>query len=123
MKTTKKKSKTGQLGEQIAANYIENKGFEILERNWRKNHKEIDIISKKEDVLIIIEVKTRTQEFVDPPGEVVTKKKQRNIIAASNDYIFEKDLDLQVRFDVISVTILDDKHSIEHIAEAFYPMV
>ena len=111
----------GKLGEEIATNYLIGKGYEILERNWRNIHKEIDIIAKDGMELVIVEVKTRQSDDYGDPNMAVTKKKQRMLIAAANAYIFKNKLDLDTRFDIISILIKDGAPVIEHIEDAFLP--
>ena len=111
----------GKLGEELAVNYLTGKGYEILERNWRNRHKEIDIIAKDGKDLVIVEVKTRqTNEYGDP-DTAVTKQKQRCLISAANTYIFRNNLNLETRFDIISIIFRDGEPVIEHIEDAFLP--
>ena len=111
----------GKLGEELAVNYLIGKGYEILERNWRNIHKEIDIIAKDGTDLVIVEVKTRQSDEYGNPDVAVTKKKQRMLIAAANAYITRNNLDIETRFDIISIVIKDDAPVIEHIEDAFLP--
>ena len=111
----------GKLGEEIAANYLEGKGYEIVERNWRNTHKEIDIIAKDGETLVIVEVKTRQTDEYGNPDIAVTKKKQRLLIAAANAYLFKNKLDVETRFDIISIIFKDGEPVIEHIEDAFLP--
>ena len=111
----------GKLGEELAVNYLIGKGYEILERNWRNNHKEIDIIAKDGTDLVIVEVKTRQTDEYGNPDVAVTKKKQRMLIAAANAYITRNNLDIETRFDIISIIFKDDEPVIEHIEDAFLP--
>ncbi len=113
----------GKEGEQIAANYLAKKGYEILEQNWHYNHKEIDLIAKKDDLLIIAEIKTRSTEEWEHPQEAITSSKIRFLVDATEAYIIDNDLDLEVRFDVISVIPEKKNWNIDHIEEAFYPPV
>ena len=116
-----KHNELGKLGEELAVQYLINIGYTILERNWRNIHKEIDIIAKDGDMLAIVEVKTRqTDEFGDP-GIAVNRKKQRLLIAAANAYIFKNKLDVETRFDIISIIFKDGEPVIEHIKDAFLP--
>ena len=98
----------GKLGEELAVNYLIGKGYEILERNWRNIHKEIDIIAKDGTDLVIVEVKTRQTDEYGNPDVAVTKKKQRMLIAAANAYITRNNLDIETRFDIISIVFKDD---------------
>ena len=111
----------GKLGEELAVDYLVGKGYEILERNWRNIHKEIDIIAKDGKFLVIVEVKTRQTDEYGNPDIAVTKKKQRMLIAAANAYIFKNRLDVETRFDIISIVFKDGEPVIEHIEDAFLP--
>ena len=111
----------GKLGEELAVDYLTGKGYEILERNWRNVHKEIDIIAKEGKFLVIVEVKTRQTDEYGEPDVAVTRKKQRMLIAAANAYITRKGLDMETRFDIISIVFRDGEPVIEHIEDAFLP--
>ena len=111
----------GNLGEEIAVNYLVGKGYEILERNWRNVHKEIDIIAKDGKFLVIVEVKTRQTNEYGEPDIAVTRKKQRLIISAANAYIFRNHLDIETRFDIVSIIFKDGEPVIDHIEDAFLP--
>ena len=111
----------GKLGEELAVDYLTGKGFEILERNWRNMHKEIDIIAKDGQDLVIVEVKTRQTDEYGEPDIAVTRKKQRMLIAAANAYITRNGLDVETRFDIISIIFKDGKPVIEYIEDAFLP--
>ena len=111
----------GKLGEELAVDYLTGKGYEILERNWRNVHKEIDISAKGGKFLVIVEVKTRQTDEYGEPDVAVTRKKQRMLIAAANAYITRKGLDIETRFDIISIIFRDGEPVIEHIEDAFLP--
>lgn len=111
----------GNKGEMLAARYLADKGFAVLEYNWRSGHKEIDLIAIERNVLVFVEVKTRSNEFYGDVREAVTPRKMRNVILAAEAYMELKKIDLPVRFDVITVVPVGDTHIIEHIREAFYP--
>lgn len=111
----------GKRGEEIAVKYLLDKGYEILERNWRNRHKEIDIIAKDGKELVIVEVKTRKSDNYGEPDLAVTKQKQRLLIYAANAYIYRSDLDIDTRFDIISIFFKDGKPVIDHIEDAFLP--
>lgn len=111
----------GKLGEEIAVQYLVDKGYEILERNWHNVHKEVDIIAKDGQFLVIVEVKTRQTDEYGNPDIAVTRKKQRMLIAAANSYIFQKHLEIETRFDIISIVFRDGEPVIEHIEDAFLP--
>ena len=111
----------GKLGEELAVNYLIEKGYEILERNWRNIHKEIDIIAKDGTDLVIVEVKTRQTDEYGDPDVAVTKQKQWRLISAANAYVFQNRLDINTRFDIISIIFKDGEPVIEHIEDAFLP--
>jgi putative endonuclease len=115
-------NETGAQGEKIAAEYLVKNGYKILERNWRNYHQEIDIIASKGDELVIVEVKCRTGNPMIAPAAAVNRNKQSLLIKAANAYIREKNIDLDTRFDIISV-ILGNTIHVEHLEYAFYPMV
>ena len=111
----------GNLGEELAVDYLTGKGYKILERNWRNIHKEIDIIAKDGNFLVIVEVKTRQTDAYGAPDTAVTKRKQRMLIAAANAYITRNKLDVETRFDIISIILKGSEPVIEHIEDAFLP--
>ena len=114
----------GALGEQIACEYLIKQGYQILERNWSNGHKEIDIIAKDGDTIVIVEVKTRRSTYLVEPEATVDVYKQRNLIWAANSYVRRYQYDLDVRFDIISIVIdRNNEKRIEHIEDAFYPSV
>jgi putative endonuclease len=112
---------TGQKGEEIAAKYLEDKGYSILEKNWRFKNLEADIIATTSKILVIAEVKTRKSNYFGEPETFVNKQKQKNLIKTAQEYIERNKLDLEVRFDIISI-IMNDSSSVKHIEDAFYPI-
>jgi putative endonuclease len=112
---------TGKLGEAIAQSYLLSKGYTILETNWQASHKEIDIIASKNDTLVIVEVKARKTAFFGEPEEFVTRSKQKLLVSAANHYISLNNLDMETRFDIISVLFKGNNHVVHHIEDAFYP--
>ena len=111
----------GKLGEELAVNYLIEKGYEILERNWRNIHKEIDIIAKDGKDLVVVEVKTRQSDENGEPDMAVTRQKQTRLISAANAYLFQNRLDINTRFDIISIIMKDNSPVINHIEDAFLP--
>ena len=112
----------GRLGEELAAEYIIKKGYQILERNWHSGHKEIDIIALDGTTLVVVEVKTRKSDDYGEPNIAVGKDKQRFLIWAADAYVRKRQLEVDVRFDIISIVISDDEPEIEHIEDAFIPL-
>ena len=119
----KESNKLGKTGENIATRYLLNKGYKILNRNWFFNKKEIDIVAHKNELLVIVEVKARTDDGFEKPGDLVDKKKEKFLIEATDAYIKEFEVDMEVRFDVIFVFFGSKKPVIEHIESAFYPTI
>ncbi len=111
----------GKKGEELAKQYLVEKGYKIRHLNWRHKKNEIDIVAKKNHFLVVVEVKTRTNDYFENPKEAVTKKKQKNIINATEAYINEYDINLETRFDIVAVTLSNNKKEIEHIKDAFQP--
>ena len=113
--------KIGQRGEDLAADFYVRNGYSILERNWKCYHLEVDLITRNEDTLVICEVKTRTNIAFGEPETFVTPQKQKNLIRAANMYLTRVGLNLDVRFDIISVTLCGNDHQLHHIPDAFQP--
>ena len=112
----------GQRGEDIAAQFLQEQGYCILERNWtNKGRKELDIIATKDDVVVFAEVKTRKAGTVQAPLEAVDARKQRRICLAADSYLKDNHIDLRSRFDVIGIIYNDEASRVEHIADAFRP--
>jgi putative endonuclease len=115
------KIKRGAEGEQAAASYLLQMGYEILERNFRFKRSEIDLIVKRDSWLVFVEVKTRSSIVFGHPEEFVNEKKETKILEGAEHYIFEKDWKGPVRYDVIAVTINKNGGlEIRHIEDAFY---
>ncbi len=111
----------GFEGEKIATDYLIQSGYTIIERNWRVNHLEIDIIAQINTILVIVEVKLRKNDFFGNPEEFVTKAKQQKLIKAAHYYIKTHNIEIETRFDVMSI-IQHPELKIEHIEGAFYPL-
>ena len=109
----------GKTGEDLAAEYLIKKGYQILERNWRSGHKEIDILALKDDTLVVVEVKTRKTNDYGEPDIAVGAYKQQMLIWAADAYVRYKNLDVDVRFDIISIILNGTDQTIEHIEDAF----
>lgn len=112
----------GEKGEELATLFLKKKGYKILCRNYRFKKLEIDIIAKDQDDLVIVEVKTRASRYLAGPEDTVTKGKQRSIIKAANQYIIENEIDLETRFDIVSIILNEKETDINHLVDAFYPL-
>lgn len=109
----------GKRGEDAAANYLQQLGYKIIERNWINRKYEIDIIACDKEYIIFVEVKTRSSNKWGNPEEAISDSKIRKIVAAADFYVKEKEINLPIRFDVISVIWNNDKSTINHIDDAF----
>jgi putative endonuclease len=114
------KIKRGNQGEQLAADFLEQKGFEIVVRNYRYKHSEIDLIVKKANWLIFVEVKTRSSPAYGYPEEFVDSKKVKMILEGAEHYIYAIDWQHNVRYDIVSVLLRNGKPDIVHLEDAFY---
>lgn len=113
----------GKRGEALAIEHLKSIGYEILEVNWISNHLEIDIIARDGNELVIVEVKSRGTDSYEHPSEAVSNKKIRFLINAAEAYIQEKDIDIDTRFDVVSIIFYKGGFELEHFKDAFYPPV
>lgn len=111
----------GELAEGMAQQYLNKLGYKILDINWYYGHLELDIIAQNGDQLVIVEVKARTGIRYEHPSEAVTNSKIKRIVEAADAYIIEKDIELETRFDVITVIFFKQGHELEHFKDAFYP--
>ena len=109
----------GKKGEQLAIDFLVKNGHTILEKNYRYLKAEVDIIAQKDDVLAAIEVKTRSTDYFGNPEEFVNQKKIKLLVAAIDNYVTDKDLDIEVRFDIIAIVNQNNNPKIEHIRDAF----
>jgi putative endonuclease len=108
----------GKTGEDIAQAFLENKGFVILEKNWRHRYLEVDIIAFDKNFLVLVEVKTRS-DLAMMPQEAVGRKKEKNLIEAAEIYLEMKGLENEVRFDIVAIHSMEDFTKIRHIPDAF----
>ncbi len=114
----------GILAEQSAQEYLSRKGYEILHTNWRYGHKELDIIARYNNMLIIVEVKARRSQIFGDPFAAVDSSKIRKIVSATNAYIKRYKVNLDVRYDILSlIHVENNKFEVEHIEDAFFSPV
>lgn len=113
----------GIYGEELAVLHLEKLGYTILERNFRFKKFEIDIITKKDHKIVVFEVKTRVTSEIGEPYKAVTRKKQKQIITTADYYIKLRNLFLDVQFDIISIVHNSFRTKLEHIPNAFTPLL
>lgn len=115
-------NKLGEKGETLAVKILQKKGYSILEENWRSGRNELDIVARIGNTIVFVEVKTRSTAFFGDPSEAVSMAKQKRIIQAANDYLQQYELELEARFDVISIVANTKETSFDHMEDAFYPL-
>ena len=115
----------GKWGEDKAAAFLVRQGYVILERDWRMGKRDLDIIalSEDQDTLVFVEVKTRKEVELQLPEEAVDIHKMRNLAIAANAYVKSNQVEQNVRFDIISVVGSENNDCIEHIEDAFNPLL
>ena len=110
----------GAWGEEIAADYLQRQGYQILERDWKSGHRDLDLIAMDNDTLVFVEVKTRRNRICTDPEMAVDYQKIRNLQQAANHYVKYKHTDNDIRFDLITVVgMIGETPDIEHIKDAF----
>ena len=112
----------GKKSEEVAAEWLSDQGYEIVRTNFRYNKKEIDIIARQDDVLVFVEVKTKSFWSDENPGDIVTLRKQKFLLKAAEAYMIYYGIEMETRFDVIFVVYKHEEIIIEHIREAFSPL-
>lgn len=110
----------GKLGEEMAVEFLQKEGYAILETNWVFQKAEVDIIAQKNGILAVVEVKTRSSIDFGLPQDFVNPKKIQLLVKAINEYVISKDLDVEVRFDIIALHKDGNAFKMEHLEDAFY---
>ncbi len=114
------RNETGKDGEVFAREFLIKREYTVLETNWHWHHYELDIIAVKDNELVIVEVKTRSENFLLSPEVSVDNKKIRRIVSAADAYVRNYNIDLPVRFDIITLVKTERGYRVEHIEDAFY---
>lgn len=115
-----KHNELGKKGELLAVDFLKEKGFEILETNFRLDKDEIDIIAKDGSILVFVEVKTRSTDYFGEPEIAVGGNKIEFLLRAAENYLISKNLNSEIRFDIISIVLNSKQKKIRHIIDAFY---
>ncbi len=116
-----RKAQLGKRGEDLAAKYLSDGGMEILARNFRAGHGEIDIIAKDGNSLVFIEVKSNMSQAFGPPETWVNRRKQENLIRVAEAWLEENQIeDVDCRFDVVAIHFAEHPPRINHIRDAFW---
>jgi putative endonuclease len=115
------KIKIGNKGEELAARFLSNSGYRIIERNWRFKRAEIDIVCMDGETMVFIEVKTRSSDYYGEPEEFVNDKKEKLLFDAANAYMELSQHEWAIRFDIIAILLHGDKSTVtKHIKDAFF---
>ena len=115
------KNETGKKGEEVACSYLRAFGYTILHTNWRFHRYELDIVATKAKELVIVEVKTRSKNYMLYPEDAIDRRKIRRIATATDAYIRKHNVDMPVRFDVLCLIKDDLTYTVErHLEDAFF---
>jgi putative endonuclease len=109
----------GKIGEHRALNYLILKGYKILDINWRYEKCELDIVCSLNNLVVFVEVKTRSSNYFGNPAEFVDKAKQNKLIEGAEAYLEQNNLDQEIRFDIVEVLLLNEEFVVNHIPDAF----
>lgn len=109
----------GDKGELLAADYLRNNNYLIIDKNWKTGHKEVDLIAKDGNFIVFIEVKTRKNIKGFSAEDVLSYKKREFLIEAAEKYIEEKNITNEVRFDLVLISLQNQKNEIILIKDAF----
>ena len=115
-----KHNELGKKGEQLAVDFLIENKYDIIERNYRFDKAEVDIIAQKNDTLAIIEVKTRSTTDFGNPQDFVKPKQIKRLVKAVDEYVTVNNLDVEVRLDIIAIVKENNTFNIEHLQDAFY---
>ena len=118
MKRTSRQE-TGRRGEDMAVAYLRQKGYRVLQRNFRYRRAEIDLIVRRENLLVFVEVKARRDTGFGFPESFVSPEQAALIVGAADQYVQEQQWEGMIRFDIVAIT-LAPALAIEHFEDAFY---
>ena len=113
-------NRLGQQGEELATKYLSHKGYEILARNFYYQRAELDIVALKDNILAIVEVKTRNSDYFGDPQRFVSRSKIGLMVKAADAYLQQHELSCEIRFDIIAIILNGKQQQITHIKDAFY---
>jgi putative endonuclease len=114
------KMQKGREAEDLAAKFLESQGYEILQRNYRYKHSEIDLIVRKDNWLVFVEVKMRSSDAFGYPEEFVDYRKAKNIVYGAEQYTYEHEYNGNVRYDVVAISMRNGLPDLKHFEDAFY---
>ncbi len=111
----------GRLGEEMAVEYLREKGYGVLERNWKLGDLEVDIIARVGETIVLVEVKTRSSDWMQRPEEAVDRRRRDRLCRAANAYVKGKRWNGDVRIDIIAIVLNERRKEINHIEDAVHP--
>ncbi len=111
----------GRLGEEMAVEYLREKGYGVLERNWKLGELEVDIIARVGETVVLVEVKTRSSDWMQRPEEAVDRRRRDRLCRAANAYVKGKRWNGDVRIDIIAIVLNERRKEINHIEDAVHP--
>lgn len=112
----------GQLGEEEACRYLKEKGYHILDKNWRYRSYEIDIVAEIDDWIVFVEVKTRSTDEYGNPEDFINNRRINRLVRAGHHYLMKNKINKDWRFDVIAILSEDEKNfTLKHFDDAFLP--
>ncbi len=109
----------GKIGEDLAVDYLEKKGYKIVARNFTYQKAEVDIIARKDNILAIVEVKTRSTPDFGNPQEFVKARQIQRLVKAVDQFVTDHEMDVDVRFDIVAIIKNKAGTKVEHIKDAF----
>ncbi len=115
------KIQLGKEGEELAAAHLKKQGYAILKMNYRYGRSEIDIVAKQGEIIVFVEVKTRLSTQYGLPEESVSTSKIKQIAYGAEGYLVENNLNLECRYDIISVVMKNGRFELTHLEDAFWP--
>ena len=111
----------GKDGERLARQLLESKGYQILEENWRESRAEVDLVAMDGEILVFVEVKSRSNLSFGPPEAFVTARKKKMLAHAASAYMEKIGHEWEIRFDIVAVAFAGGSPAIEHFEDAFFP--
>lgn len=112
---------TGRWGENAAVEHLVLKGYDIVERNWRLDHLEIDIVARHGQRIVFVEVKTRTDRDDDDPRRLISQRKLSNMHRCATAYMQRYNLNFSAQFDIIIITGTPADYKLDHYPDAYFP--
>lgn len=110
----------GKKGEDLAVDFLQAKGYDLIARNYRHRRGEIDLITRFRELLIFVEVKYRSRSDFGEPETFVSERQQELILAAAENYTYERQWEGDIRFDIVAISEVQGRQFVEHFEDAFF---